>query len=102
MRKRKIILSLSIVIAIIIAMSFNALAKEPVPVKASGTLTSIEDDGSIIIDRKGYLVDPSVWVKNSKGTQISLEKLSLPAKVDFEYVYSQKGFLIIFIDERKK
>jgi hypothetical protein len=68
-------------------------------VKATGMLTSIEEDGTIIIDNKGYDVDPSVLVVDRKGKSISLRGLSLPAKVRFEYIYDKKGFIIVFIQK---
>lgn len=70
-------------------------------VKATGTFTSIEDDGSVIIDEKGYELDPSVVVMNRKGKSISLRSLSFPAKVRFEYRYAKTGFIIVLIQEVK-
>lgn len=101
MRKRKMMLILLLPLFIVFITGFKAFP-DIQTVKASGTLTSIEEDGSIIIDRKGYLADPSVVVINKKGEQIKLKKLSLPVKVDFEYAYTQHGFLITYIEERKK
>jgi hypothetical protein len=68
-------------------------------VKATGTMTSIEDDGTVIIDSKGYLVDPSARVLDRKGKSISLSRLTLPAKVRFEYVYDETGFIIVVIQK---
>lgn len=70
-------------------------------VKAAGTLTSIEDDGSVIINEKGYQLDPSVVVINRMGKNISIRSLSLPAKVRFEYRYAKTGFIIVLIEEVK-
>jgi hypothetical protein len=68
-------------------------------VKATGMLTSIEDDGTVIIDNKGYEVDPSILVVDRKGKSISLRRLSLPTKVRFEYIYDKTGFIIVFIQK---
>ncbi len=68
-------------------------------VKASGLLTSVEDDGTVIIDSIGYLVSPSVTVQDSQGRHISLRDISLPYNVNFEYVYAPNGFMIIMIKE---
>lgn len=69
-------------------------------VKAAGLLTSVEDDGTIIIiDRIGYMVSPSVTVQDNRGSRISLRDISLPHHVYFEYEYAPKGFRIILIKE---
>lgn len=79
---------------------FNAHA-DISTVKATGILTSLEDDGSVIIDEKGYEPDPSVVVINRKGKSVSLRSLSLPSKVRFEYRYARTGFIIVLIQEVK-
>lgn len=66
-------------------------------VKSGGMLTSIEKDGTIFIDKIGYLVSPSVIVQDNKGTNISLREISIPHNVLFEYKYTSEGFMIIFI-----
>lgn len=104
MRKRKTITLLLAVFSVFIMSAFidgfDVLADTPT-VKATGTLTSIEDDGSVIIDEKGYEVDPSVMVIDRKGKSVPLRSLSLPAKVRFEYIYAKTGFIIVFIGEVK-
>ncbi len=104
MRKRKTITLLLAVFSVFIVSAFidgfDVLADTPT-VKATGTLTSIEDDGSVIIDEKGYEVDPSVMVIDHKGKSVPLRSLSLPAKVRFEYIYAKEGFIIVFIGEVK-
>jgi len=102
MRKRKIITLLLSIFSIFIVSAFidgfDVLA-DINTVKATGTLTSIEDDGSVIIDEKGYKVDPSVVVIDRKGKSVPLRSLSFPAKVRFEYIYAKTGFIIVFIKE---
>jgi len=104
MRKRKTLALLLSVFSILIVSafidSFDALADIPT-VKATGTLTSIEDDGRIVIDEKGYELYPSVIVINRKGKSVPLHSFSLPAQVRFEYTYSTTGFVIVFIEEVK-
>jgi hypothetical protein len=78
------------------AASFNVFADVPT-VKAAGIMTSVEDDGTVMIDKMGYLVDDSVQIIDHNEKSVSLQSLSLPAKVNFEYVYTQKGFVIILI-----
>lgn len=104
MRKRKT-MSLLLAIFLLPAVSilidgFDAQA-DISTVKAAGTLTSIEDDGSVIIDEKGYELDPSVVVINRKGKSVSLRSLSLPSKVRFEYRQAKTGFIIMLIEEIK-
>jgi hypothetical protein len=104
MRKRKTIILLLAAFSVFIVSAFiggfDALADKPT-VKGSGTLTSIDDDGSVIIDKKGYEVDPSATIMNRKGKSVSLRSLSLPAKVRFEYIQAKTGFIIVFIGEIK-
>lgn len=104
MRKGKTIALLLSVFSILTVSafigSFDAVADIPT-VKATGTLTSIEDDGRVIIDEKGYEVDPSVMVINRKGKSVPLRSLSLPAPVRFEYRYATTGFIIVVIQQVK-
>ena len=67
-------------------------------IKGEGTLTSVED-GIVIIDEKGYKIDPSVTVIDKKGKKTTLHSLSIPTKVYFEYEYSRTGFVIKQIEE---
>lgn len=105
MRKRKTAkLFLSVFLIFIVSAfiyGFDALA-DITTVSASGTLTAIEDDGIVIIDDKGYALDPSAIVMNRKGKSVSLGSLSLPAKVRFEYIQAKTGFIIVFIEEIKE
>lgn len=70
--------------------------------KTEGMLTAVEDDGSVIIDKQGYLTDSMIRVLDSNGKKIFLEKLPLPTKVYFEYDYSSKGPVIKLIKEIPK
>ena len=106
MRKRKIITLLLSIFSIFIVSAFidgfDAIAGDTPRVSESGTLTSIEDDGIVFIDDKGYDLDPSAIIMDRKGKSVSIRRLSLPAKVRFEYRYTEKGFLIVFIEEIKE
>jgi hypothetical protein len=64
-----------------------------------GTLIALEDDGSVIIEGKGYLVSPSATVQDSQGKRISLKDLPLGSYVYFEYDYTKLGFMITLIKE---
>ena len=67
-----------------------------------GIMNSIEEDGSIIIDEGGYLVDNKVLILNSGRKKISLHQLSLPVRIYFEYEYTKKGPIIKLIKEIPK
>jgi hypothetical protein len=73
----------------------------------SGELTDVENNDSVIIDARGYDVDPSVLVVNAAGRPVSLDDLSIPTKVIFDYTYMKSGPktmspVIIYIEEAKK
>lgn len=67
--------------------------------KGNGTLTSLEEDGSVVVDGKGYLLSPSVIVQDSRGERLAVRNLSLPCYIYFEYEYTREGFMIILIKE---
>ena len=67
-----------------------------------GTLTEVDEDGTVIIDEKGYLMSSSAVVQNYKGEQTSVRNLPLPSHVYFEYEYRKSGFVIILIKELPK
>jgi hypothetical protein len=68
-------------------------------VKVHGVLTSVESDGTIVIDDKGYDVDSSARILDGQGKKTSLDKLGLPVKVQFELIYTQRGPIIKLIRE---
>jgi hypothetical protein len=76
----------------------------------NGKLSGVEKNNSVttvIISEKGYTVDSSVLVVNAAGLPISLDKLTLPTDVNFEYSYMKSGPksmspVIVYIEETKK
>lgn len=62
--------------------------------KAGGMLTSIENDRSVIIDKKGYLTNSATKIIDLQGRHIPPEHISLPARVDIRYENTAKGALI--------
>lgn len=68
-------------------------------VQASGMLTAVEEDGTVIIDEKGYLMSPSATVQNYRAEKTSLDSLLPSSVVEFEYQYEPRGFVIYFIKE---
>ncbi len=97
MKDKKAAFILMLAVFIVCAVSFDIFAAGRV--KASGTLTSIEDDGSVLINGHGYEVDHSVKVTDKMRKNISLRSLSVPVKVNFEYEYTKRGFVITHIEE---
>ena len=96
--RKNVVLFFAVFILLAFAVSFDVFADVPT-VKAAGIMTSVEDDGTVMIDKMGYLIDDSAQIIDLKGKSVSLQNLSLPAKVNFEYEYTQKGFVIIFIKQ---
>lgn len=75
-----------------------------------GKLTEVEKSNAsttVIIEGKGYLVDSSALVVNAADRPISLDKLSIPSVVHFEFSYmeskpKQVEPFIVYIKETKK
>ncbi len=102
MNGRKLIITLAIGFLLVFVASgvVFAAGKD----KAVGMLTSIEKDGTVIIqDEKGqlngYLLSPSVAVQEYDGKRKALRNLELPCKVYIEYEYTTAGFMITLIRE---
>lgn len=93
-RKKFFIILIGLIIGFFIAHD-NLFAGSIV--KKDGTLTSIEKDGSLIIDEQGYLVSALVKVLNQDGKHILLKNISLPEKVYFHFEYTNRGPVINFI-----
>ena len=85
-----------------LASSFIGTSLAAVAISGEGIMSSIEEDGSIIIDEGGYLVDNKVLILSSGRKKISLHQLSLPVRIYFEYEYTKKGPIIKLIKEIPK
>lgn len=68
-------------------------------VEAHGVLSSVESDGTIVIDDKGFGTDPSMRIIDGQGKRMTLDKISLPARISYEFYYSAQGPVIILIRE---
>jgi hypothetical protein len=73
----------------------------------NGMLTAVEGKSAVTINAKGYAVDPAVLVENAAGRPISLNKLTIPGNVAFEYSYMLKAPktmapIIMYIKETKR
>jgi hypothetical protein len=95
--RKNIALFLAGFMVLLLAVSLDVHAAGTV--KADGILTSIERDGTVIIDNIGYLLSPSVKVHDYEGSRISIHNFKVPLHVHFEYEYTAEGFVIIFIKE---
>lgn len=78
------------------AAGVNAAEKH---VKAVGTLTAIETDGTVTIDGSGYEVASSAKIIDSRGERSSLDKFQIPARVQIEFEYTKNGPVIRLIRE---
>jgi hypothetical protein len=95
----KALLSAMILVLIVLWQVAGVNAASNKKVEADGILTSVENDGTIIISEKGYAVDPSVRVYSADKKRTTLDSLSLPAKVHYEFIYHTDGPIIILIRE---
>lgn len=64
-----------------------------------GMLKSVEEDGTVIIDDKGYLLSSSVAIQNHRGERLTLRGLNHPDSVYFEYEITTRGFVITLIKQ---
>ncbi|MBI5327111.1 MAG: hypothetical protein HZB80_02295 [Deltaproteobacteria bacterium] len=97
MKNNKLLLVCMVILSIFL-ISSEALAASKI-IKGRGTLTSIEEDGTVIIDKKGYNIDPSVKIIDKKGKKSAIYGIFPPTKVYFEYKYDRNGFVIKRIKE---
>ena len=95
--KKYSLLFLACFMMFVLAVSLDVHAAGKV--KASGMLTSVEDDGTVIINDKGYLLSRSVIIQDYKGYHILLSDLLPSRYVQFEYEQTTGGFVILFIKE---
>lgn len=56
-------------------------------VKATGTLSEVRENGTVVIDDHGYELSPSAVIVDGQGKRVSLDELSLPTVVQYEYKY---------------
>ena len=97
MKRIKILFGL-LLVAIAISMApENALSGEKG--KASGRITAIQQDGTVMIDAKVYKVDGLARITSWEGKQISLREVELPARVSFEYEATEEGRVIKLLRE---
>lgn len=95
--RRNIILFLACFTLVAVATNSDLFAVGKV--KGEGMLTALEEDGSVIIDQKGFQLSPYVTVQNHRGENVALKTLLPSRYVNFEYEYGPQGFVIIFIKE---
>lgn len=97
MRHKKIFFTL--LLGVIMVYMACSLAIAAGKVRADGMLNLVEEDGAVMIDDKGYWIDPSARILDREGKAVSLHKLSLPTRVEFEYEYTKNGPMIRLIME---
>lgn len=91
-----------LVLMFLAASSFMGVSFSAVTMSGEGIMSSIEEDGSVIIDEEGYNVDSKISVLDGDGKRISLKRLLLPNRIYFEYQYTNKGPVIKLIKEIPK
>jgi hypothetical protein len=98
---RKIGMNIVLILAgfLVLALATNSLVHAAGKSKAYGMLTSIKDNGTVIIDEKGYLISPSVDVRDYRGDRMSLRDIIPSCFIHFEYEQTTRGFEIFFIQE---
>jgi hypothetical protein len=105
---RHSLLLLLVIMFILLPCGTHVAAEgDPQRFHESGELTDVKNNDSVIIDARGYDVDPSVLVVNETGRPISLDDLTIPTKVIFEYSYMKSGPktmspVIVYIEKAKK
>lgn len=97
--KKKVSLILAVLMLTVITLALASNVFAAGKVELFGTLTSIEDDGSVIIDEKGYKVSSSVIVQDYRGDRIFLKELLPSSYVHFIYEQATEGFVILFVKE---
>jgi hypothetical protein len=83
----------------VIFLSMGITTAEEKRIKEYGTLMSVESDGTVVIDKSGYVVASYASIFSSSGKKSSLAEFQLPAKIYFEYDYTNKGPVIKRIKE---
>ncbi len=99
LRKKTIALFLAVLVLLALTLAASSDVLAAGKVKSYGTLNSIESDGSVVIDNKGYLVSPYVTVQDYRGAIVLLSNFPPSCVVYFEYEYTARGFVINFIKE---
>lgn len=88
-----------LIIAVFVSFAAGGVVYGEVLMKATGTITAIEDatselEETVTIDNRGYIVRDSTRITNSRRKRIKLEEMNLPARIEFEYVNTEKGPVI--------
>ncbi len=97
MQKRTIWRGAALIVVALLCFTADAMADN---VKARGTLSSVESDGTVVIDGHGYGLDPSARVFDGQGKSVEPDKLMLPTYVYFEYRFkANSGPVVILIRE---
>lgn len=97
MKRIKTLFGLLLVLIAITLAAGDALAAGKD--NAYGMLTSIEDDGTVVIDGKGYMLDRAASIVGYEKGRISIRDISLPARVYFEYEYTKQGPVIKLLQD---
>lgn len=108
--RRRLLLLLIFLFVLLTGSTHAAASGDPPRYHESGKFTGIEENNTIItviINERGYAVDPSVLVVNAADKPTTLDKLTLPADVNFEYCFIESAPktmspVVVYIEEAKK
>jgi hypothetical protein len=64
----------------------------PITIESSGS--AVDEKGNVKVDSNGYLMDSTARIIDSSGNRCSLNEITLPTRVYFEYVNTNQGPVI--------
>jgi len=94
-QQKKVIIMVLISICISLVLSFHTVAIADTGKK--GNLIAVEEGGILLIDEHVYLLSSDVVVRSETGDRISLNNVSMPARIYFEYKDTGMGPLVKLI-----
>ena len=86
-----------LVVAWMVLASAGIVLSADKTIQAQGKLTSIETDGTVIIDDRGYELSQSVRILDFMGGKTTLDTYTMPSRVNFEYENTARGPIIKLI-----
>ncbi|MDA8098799.1 MAG: hypothetical protein M0042_04170 [Nitrospiraceae bacterium] len=94
MNRRIILMAALFIVAAGLAGSVFAAEKKTANPFVTGELTSVESDGTVVIDNNGYLVSPFALILDGKKRKVPLSAIPIPSPVYIEFTYSTAGPVI--------
>lgn len=85
-----------VVSALLALFAVQTVVAQERTVKAEGILTEVSSE-SVIINNGGYIISRLTRVLDMDGNRMKIEDMRVPVKVKFEYKYTEKGPVILWI-----